>query len=454
MLRESRRSMRWPLRGGPAADAERWRLRVPARWEDLDGPSLELEVLRLKSVAERPAPPILILAGGPGMSGIEDLSDQWPVEHAWIRRALNHHDVVAFDQRGTGASEPFTSCGLRWEVPLDRPGERDWLLNVALERARTCRAGCEARGVDLGALTTPQSVGDIDALCADLGAERVILLGASYGSHLGLAAIRDLGDRIDRAIFALVEPLAHTYKLPSDAERLITSVAAMAAADPAWGSVTRDLRAMLAEALDKLEPTARASGPEGEPIGLGRWDAQLTLAQSLGSAEEIALLPQRIAALASGDHSWLAEATAEWRRRPFDSATAWHVDAASGASGERVARIRREATDALLGDALGFPFPEMADAWGNPDLGEPFRASFRSSTPVLFVSGTLDGRTPPSNVEDIVDGFDRAAHIVVDGLAHDVVLDVPDVADACFRFLAGGDPGLTAAAAPFRLAPP
>lgn len=449
-----RRVTTWPLAGGPPAKAEKWRLEVPARWEVPEGPRLELEVLRLRSVARRPGPPIVLLAGGPGMSAIEDLAGEWPVGPAWIRRALDRHDVVAFDQRGTGASTPMTSCGLSWGAPLDRAGEREWLLEHALERARACGAGCEARGVDLGALTTPQSVRDIEALRVDLHAEQVVLLGASYGSHLGLAAMRELGDRVSAAILALVEPLDHTYKLPSATDRAFGAVVELAAADAAWRSVTSDLRQVLGDALDRLGRPETARTAARELVGLGRWDAQLAVALSLGSAEEIALLPHRILALARGDHTWLAEATLEWRRRPFDSAMAWHVDAASGASAERLAQIAREAADALLADAVTFPFPEMAAVWGNPDLGDEFRAPVRSATPVLFVSGALDGRTPPSNVEEILSGFENGTHIVVEGLAHDAVLDIPEVTDAGFRFLAGDDPAIVRASAPFSFTAP
>jgi pimeloyl-ACP methyl ester carboxylesterase len=436
-------------------DAETWRLEVPARWEQPDGPRLELELLRLRSVAERPGPPIVVLAGGPGISAIEDIAGEWPVTHAWVRRALERHDVVAFDQRGTGASTPVTSCGLTWDARLDRPGERSWLLELALDRARECRVGCEARGVDVGALTTLQTVRDIDALRDDLGAEQIVLLGASYGSHLGLAAVRVLGERVAAAILALVEPLAHTYKLPSDVDRAFDVVAELAASDPRWRSFSSDLRSPLVDALDRLErSTATVRTSDAEVVRLGRWDAQLAIAQSLGSAEEIALLPHRITELARGDDAWLAEATVEWRRRPFDSAMAWHVDAASGAAPERLERMRREAADALLADALAFPFPEMAAAWGDPDLGDAFRAPFSSHTPVLFVSGGLDGRTPPWNVEEILPGFERGTHLVVDGLAHDAVLGVPEVADASLRFLAGDDPAIARTSVPFAFAPP
>jgi pimeloyl-ACP methyl ester carboxylesterase len=133
---------------------------------------------------------------------------------------------------------------------------------------------------------------------------------------------------------------------------------------------------------------------------------------------------------------------------------AWHTDAASGATTGRLARIEIESSTAIMADALTFPFPEMSSAWGSPDLGDAFRTPFESNTPILFVSGALDARTPPSNVEEIIGGFQNGAHLVVDGMAHDAVFDVDEVGDEALRFLAGQEPTVERASAPFAFEPP
>jgi pimeloyl-ACP methyl ester carboxylesterase len=50
---------------------------------------------------------------------------------------------------------------------------------------------------------------------------------------------------------------------------------------------------------------------------------------------------------------------------------------------------------------IDFPFPDVCDVWGNPDLGEAFRKNIKSNVPALFISGTFDVRTPPSNAEEV-----------------------------------------------------
>ncbi len=88
---------------------------------------------------------------------------------------------------------------------------------------------------------------------------------------------------------------------------------------------------------------------------------------------------------------------------------------ASGSTAVRLERIAEEARRTLLQDAINLPFPGICDAWDVPDLGDDYRAPVRSEVPALLISGTLDGRTPPSNAEEILTGLPRGVHLVIEG---------------------------------------
>lgn len=66
-----------------------------------------------------------------------------------------------------------------------------------------------------------------------------------------------------------------------------------------------------------------------------------------------------------------------------------------------------------------FALPEACKSWNSPDLGAVFRVEVKSQVPVLFISGTLDGRTPPSNVEELRKGFPNGTHLIIEGSSHD-----------------------------------
>jgi pimeloyl-ACP methyl ester carboxylesterase len=92
-----------------------------------------------------------------------------------------------------------------------------------------------------------------------------------------------------------------------------------------------------------------------------------------------------------------------------------------------------------LGGAYNCLTPELGEALGHPDLGPAFRAPIRSDVPVLLISGTLDGRTPVRNAEDVRRGFPNSAHLIVEGASHgyDLFFFTPKVQEVMREFLKG-----------------
>jgi pimeloyl-ACP methyl ester carboxylesterase len=430
--------------------AESGSIDVPLHHDDPSGPTMAIRFMRLPAWFTRPGPPTVLLAGGPGGAGSEFLTwddSGWP-EFIDGLRAIG--DVIALDQRGTGASGPVPLALERWGMPLDRPADRATVVATAIERSHVLRAHWHARGLDTTAYTAAESADDIATLARALGAERVRLFGTSYGSHLGLAVVRRHGDLVDRAALGLVEGPDHTHKLPSVVESAFAHVAAMAAQAPELDGAAPDLVGLARERIAALTADPATVVQVEGPIVVGGFDLQRAVADCMGSQDEIAELPARLTALRHGDATWLARLARERRTAWFPDAMYLHTDAASGATAARRARIAEEAATSLLGDAINLPFPDVEAAWGYPDLGDDFRGPIASEVPVQFYSGVLDGRTPQSNVEELIGGFRTAGHLLVDGLAHDDGLISPQVRTRLLRFLAGDEPATGGEAIPFR----
>jgi pimeloyl-ACP methyl ester carboxylesterase len=115
------------------------------------------------------------------------------------------------------------------------------------------------------------------------------------------------------------------------------------------------------------------------------------------------------------------------------------MDCASGATVERLTRIDRESAQCLLGNAINFPFPAINAAWNAPDLGDEFRGPLRSDVPALLISGSLDGRTPPSNAEEILKGLPHGLHLIIEGAGHheDLFSDSEEMRDRIVAFVNG-----------------
>jgi pimeloyl-ACP methyl ester carboxylesterase len=65
-----------------------------------------------------------------------------------------------------------------------------------------------------------------------------------------------------------------------------------------------------------------------------------------------------------------------------------------------------------------------------------YRTPVTSAVPALFISGTLDGRTPVANAEEVQRGFRNSAHVIIDGASHgdDLFLSTPAILENVLAF--------------------
>lgn len=429
---------------GEKVDAELGRLVVPENRKNPASRLIELAFVRFKSTSKNPGPPIVYLAGGPGGSGIATArGSRFPLFMAM--REVG--DVIAFDQRATGFSSPSLGCTETLDYPLDKPGSREEFLQLYKERSRACAERLKSQGVDLAGYNTNENADDLEDLRKAIGAEKLSLWSISYGTHLALATIRRHEKSIHKVILAGTEGPPHTIKLPSQVQENLEKINRLVKADPNLSKQIPDLMAMMKEVLDRLEKqpvtleaTNRANN-EKIKVVMSKFDLQRLTASVVGN-ESVVAIPAIYYALYKGDLSSVAllpikQRLIGERRGQIGSAMPFAMDCASGVSKERVQRISREARTTLLGDTIDFPFPDVCEAWNVPDLGEAFRSPVKSTVPVLFISGTLDARTPISNAEEVRRGFPNNVLLIVEGAVHSdpLFLSSPKIKDVMLEFM-------------------
>ncbi|MDE0179318.1 MAG: alpha/beta fold hydrolase, partial [Gammaproteobacteria bacterium] len=269
---------------------------------------------------------------------------------------------------------------------------------------------------------------DVDDLRKALGAERVNLYGASYGSHLGLAVLRLHDEHVDRAILCLVEGPDDTHKLPDNVDRHFLHLADLARADANLDAACNDLFGEFAAVLDELERSPAEGNLKGveNPVPIGKFGLQCVLGNALGSTRAMGGLPGFARQLQRRDYAALVRRFDRWRVNSTVHGMMLAMDHAAGASPGRTRRIEVERTDALLDDSFNLPFPFIGRELGITELDDAFRTPVQSDTPTLFCAGTLDGRTPVSNAEAALCGFPNGQLVVVEGMGHEeptVLLD-------------------------------
>ena len=425
---------------GQRINATLGRLLVPESRQKPGSSLIKLAFVRLTSTSQTPGPPIFYLSGGPGVSGITHPRGRRSTVLLALREIA---DVILIDQRGVGMTEPRLDCG-RLDYPLDQPATREDLLRAYRQHARTCAEEWKQKGVNLEAYNTNENAEDINALREALGLEKISLLATSYGTTLATAILRRYRSRVHRVIMVGMEGPDHTYKLPSNGQNQIAEIVRLSKKNPQIRSLVPDLLKVftsVSEYLKRRPAVVVIDDPatkEKLNVIVGEFDLRLMTADSIGLDSRLRKFPLALHAMTRADFLDLGMWALEYRREKISAMQA-AMDCASGVSAERWNRIMEEEPGTTLGRDLDFPFPEVCDAWGVPQLDASFRSPLASDVPALFISGTLDVRTPLSNAEEVRKGFSNSTLVVVEGAAHSdqLLIASPLIGKVMLEFMKG-----------------
>jgi pimeloyl-ACP methyl ester carboxylesterase len=273
---------------------------------------------------------------------------------------------------------------------------------------------------------------------------QISLWSISYGTHLAFATMRRHPKSIHRAVLAGTEGPDHTYKLPSNIQRHLADLAALIKADPEIGKEIPDFLGLMKSVFDRLDAqpeTVEITDPRTKlkvKVIVNKFVLQFIVANNIGTSAT-ARFPALFYRASKGDFTNPAQVWLNQSRSDIGSAMSYMMDCASGQTAARREQIAREAKNTLLEEFSNFPFPDVCEEWKATDLGDTFRAPLRSDIPVLFISGTLDARTPISNAEEYRKGFPNSTHIVIENAVHSdpLFLSSPKIKEGMMEFLRG-----------------
>lgn len=181
---------------------------VPVDWDSPSGPTLKLAVTRKRATGTRIGA-LWFNPGGPGASGV----DYAPFLLEQLSRDVRRvYDVVSWDTRGVGQSEPAVTCLPNSELDAfyavdatpDTPAEQQTLLSETQRYAKACQQGTPGLLEHLDTLST---VRDMDVLRAVLGDQTMTFMGASYGTYLGAWYAETFPWRVGRFVLdGVVDP--------------------------------------------------------------------------------------------------------------------------------------------------------------------------------------------------------------------------------------------------------
>lgn len=410
------------------------------------GPQIDIHYVLVPAVARRRLPdPVFLLAGGPGQSAIALAPAVLPL---WAR-LNNRRDIVFVDQRGTGRSVPL-ACDDRRHAPLSEPAGVD--AQVAQLQACLTRLATTAplrSADDLRFFTTTLAMQDLDAVRARLGAERINLVGASYGTRAALEYARLFPQRLRRSVLDGVAP--PDMVLPEsggiDAQAAFDAMLADCERSPACQRAHPTLRADWQRLLASLPKPVSAI----HPLTGQREDFTLDLERVLGAvrgplyAPSLAAgLPQALDEAARGRYeSLLGLADALASRRGGTVAMGMHLSVLCAEDGPRLAPNPPTAASAAGPASTPAPFAEQAGQlyrracafWPRGSVPDAFYAVPAAASATLLLSGGLDPATPPRHADRAARALGAKARQVTVANAGHGLMGVGCVRDLMFRFI-------------------
>jgi len=427
------------------------RLAVPLDRSGVVPGQVSLFVQRRRSIKRPSRGAIVTFAGGPGQSA----SAAFEGGLGSISAAQSTHDLIVFDQRGTGRSSPLRCRALERSSTLS-PGD--------------AAADCAERlGPRRAFYTSRDTADDLEELRLRLDVPKLTLYGVSYGTRTALAYAQRYPSRVERLVLDSVVTADGPDALYRDTFTAVPRVL-RALCRRACRSFTPDLAAdvrtlvarmdrgpLRGRAIDRrgrarregigrfglftmllagdLDPGLRATFPGAVRAARGGDLAPLLRLRRRAFAQEGAPLEPRVLSSAVYAATLCEEGMLPWPRgAPFAS----RPDLARAA----VAAIPEAALWPFdRAAALESDFIDLCARWPEASAAPVPGAGSLPDVPTLLIEGADDLRTPVESARTLAAQLPRSHLIVVPGLGHGVLSVDPTfcAGRAVLRFLEGGE---------------
>jgi pimeloyl-ACP methyl ester carboxylesterase len=383
-----------------------------------DGPTVRLAVVRFR-VRNPTSPPLVYLHGGPGGAGaIVPSSLNW-----YHSMSAGVRDVIRFDQRAVGLSEPKLCVG----------GLADSAMRASLEGqarwnadARACIADMKARGRDPAGYSTIVQADDVRELRLALGYDNWDLFGVSYGGRLAAEVMRRDSGGV-RAVILHSPAIPIVASLTEDPisvqtalDRLFLRCASQAECRAKFPSLKQDFHDVYRE----VSSNPLAITTNGGPVRFDGHQYLRAVRCQLTNTRQALRLPLAIHELRRGDRVNAATILANACAPPATQGQQqinvknYLTNCADG-NGSAYWESRRAVASRV--DSMWLQFEEggeECDIWQPRYADSADLSPVRSDIPTLIITGEFDERTPTDHARRASEGLSRKYLIEIPGDGH------------------------------------
>ncbi len=177
-------------------------IEVPVDYERPDGARFDLYVARYNAIdQDQRIGTLLVNPGGPGFGGTDFA---FFAAQIFDRALLERFDIIGWDPRGTGESDPPIDCIDDYDpyfTEIDATPESEAEHQALIDTAQDFARQCIGKNRDIiQYVGTNNSARDMDSIRRALGEDQISYFGFSYGSELGAAWATLFPDTVRAAV--------------------------------------------------------------------------------------------------------------------------------------------------------------------------------------------------------------------------------------------------------------
>ena len=436
---QSHAQLEWADYPYPIDEATRHQIRfgyltVPETRDSSNTRFLKIGFCVIKSSAKKPSnDAVIYLPGGPGGGMTQAVG--YFFEGEPIQKILEEWDVVLFDPRGCGASEPQL-CG-----ELEKPEvfnaqlggiSQQKYIEIIANAMQFCKDSLLNAEINLLSYGSADVAQDVEDLRIALGYGQWNLRGHSYGTRYAQSVVRQFPTSVRSAILSGVVPSALSYE-DGDFNGLIRALRLVFEQCEQDKTYHKDFPNLETQFLDLLQQL------EKDPIILKPGTSNLlpnrslvinpyVLLQGLFSAmytrEGFEMIPLMIRTVAEGKQ-WIAEPLAiVLGQDDYRNADMFHIIRCNDNPGYRFqpdALVKDRLAAALSPYWIGDQRETEEDLCANLSipLDSTEQQPIRTDIPMLLYSGEFDPVTPPYYADSVAKYLTNATTLIVPGRGHD-----------------------------------
>ncbi|PKN88480.1 MAG: hypothetical protein CVU46_00930 [Chloroflexi bacterium HGW-Chloroflexi-8] len=418
-------------------------LSVPENRLQTTGRNITLPFAVIHSPNPNPSPDPIIYtsSGGPGLGAFG----------AWRHLAYNFNflatrDIILLEQRGTRWSEPYLNCpdlSMAMFENLTRVLRREDEIAYEVQAALTCRDGLHAKGIDLNAYNTLESVADLEDLRTMLGIEQWNFVGSSYAARIGLTFARLYTESLRSLVLdSVYDPSVNFIeaRVPSLAqvlEQLFAACGDNTDCFQVYPNIESHFYEVIARANENPISVDINHPRTGEPVTVQLTGDDLVLGvfNALRDPRLLPFVPFVIEEIYAGNMSVITPLAQNGFASLFNTPLGiyYAVECAEEYPFNDIDRQQVVAQQyAGLENFLPTPSdPYICKAWGAKPVDASFREPVSNAVPALILSGEYDAVTSATISQQTASRLQNAVYVSAPGLSH-AVMDV----DTCSHKMA------------------